>query len=599
MVFLMANIFRPRHSWDAVVLLAFMPCGVQAALPPTIDLAFLQPDATLQGGYPAGGAGSALCIGDLNGDNWPDIVVSSCAAEPLGGLRDGELTVVWGAFPGLSDVTSLSSSIGMSHIYGPSDGDPSYCRLVLGDFNGDGFDDILWSHPGSPDPAWSGMAYMIPGKADFPDVIDLGFPSPGVVVIAGHDFTGFMGYGLAAADFDGDGLDDMILAAPGMLYSEVYIIAGSSCLLPSYWTGTDQQGMTRIIDVEQYRGTGYSIASGYIDRDGLEDLALGAPGVTSGIVRDGRVHVLIGSSALGDTVLITDSILEPRIVMPQFSQGQLGQDVAFGRVDDDDDLDLIVSSLSADAAGCIDCGAVYVIRNAQELADTTWLGLTSQPLHRLYGSGSYTWYGLEIALGDLDGDRRDDVIVSNWPIQENQRARTVIAFASALTSDVHMLATDPGFTRIIEKKVGDRLGTSLTCGDLDRDGLDDLVIGAPAADPPSIGNAGEIYLISGCYVASSVPLIPAFSLRQNYPNPFNPVTTITYALARRAHVRISVFDVTGQLVATLVDTEQDSGDHVARWDGLDASGREAASGVYFCRLSTGERSASIKLVLVR
>jgi flagellar hook assembly protein FlgD len=87
--------------------------------------------------------------------------------------------------------------------------------------------------------------------------------------------------------------------------------------------------------------------------------------------------------------------------------------------------------------------------------------------------------------------------------------------------------------------------------------------------------------------------------QQNYPNPFNPTTAISYTIPRRMRVRIDLFDATGRSIATLVDAEQDAGDHVARWDGRDNEGQAAASGVYFCRVTAEELSASIKLVLLR
>jgi hypothetical protein len=92
------------------------------------------------------------------------------------------------------------------------------------------------------------------------------------------------------------------------------------------------------------------------------------------------------------------------------------------------------------------------------------------------------------------------------------------------------------------------------------------------------------------------------SLEQNYPNPFNPSTTIRFGLPSRSHVKLSVFNILGQLVATLVDGDIDAGYHEVNFDG-----RHIASGVYFYRLSVGDPSGSSgwhfvqtrKLVLVR
>ena len=87
-------------------------------------------------------------------------------------------------------------------------------------------------------------------------------------------------------------------------------------------------------------------------------------------------------------------------------------------------------------------------------------------------------------------------------------------------------------------------------------------------------------------------------LGPNYPNPFNPSTLIPYQLAATSPVRLEVFNILGQRVATLVDGQQEAGAYVARWDGTDAVGRAAASGVYFYRLTVAGAHWTGKMVLV-
>ena len=88
------------------------------------------------------------------------------------------------------------------------------------------------------------------------------------------------------------------------------------------------------------------------------------------------------------------------------------------------------------------------------------------------------------------------------------------------------------------------------------------------------------------------------ALGQNYPNPFNPSTIIPYQLAATSPVRLEVFNVLGQRVATLVDGAQGAGAYVARWDGTDAAGGAAASGLYFYRLTVGGAHQTGKMVLM-
>ena len=89
-----------------------------------------------------------------------------------------------------------------------------------------------------------------------------------------------------------------------------------------------------------------------------------------------------------------------------------------------------------------------------------------------------------------------------------------------------------------------------------------------------------------------------FALGQNYPNPFNPSTIIPYQLPVAGHVRLEVFNVLGQRLATLVDAERSAGVHTAQWDATDAAGRAVGAGVYIYRLSSGGQTATRRMVLV-
>jgi hypothetical protein len=90
-----------------------------------------------------------------------------------------------------------------------------------------------------------------------------------------------------------------------------------------------------------------------------------------------------------------------------------------------------------------------------------------------------------------------------------------------------------------------------------------------------------------------------FGLGPNVPNPFNPRTTISYTIPRRGHVSLAVYDVTGRLVRKIVNCSQEPGRYTAEWDGKDGSGRNAASGVYFCRLANGGRTDTMRMILLK
>jgi hypothetical protein len=85
-----------------------------------------------------------------------------------------------------------------------------------------------------------------------------------------------------------------------------------------------------------------------------------------------------------------------------------------------------------------------------------------------------------------------------------------------------------------------------------------------------------------------------FSLKQNFPNPFNPTTTIQFTLPERSHVRLTVMDLLGRELATIVDGELEAGTHTSVFDGYRFS-----SGMYFYRLQSGSSVQTKKLVLIK
>ena len=85
-------------------------------------------------------------------------------------------------------------------------------------------------------------------------------------------------------------------------------------------------------------------------------------------------------------------------------------------------------------------------------------------------------------------------------------------------------------------------------------------------------------------------------LDQNYPNPFNPITTISYTLPDNSQVQLTIYDITGQTIHTLVDASRPAGSYNTQWNGMNELGRQVSTGVYFCRLQAGSFHQTIKMV---
>lgn len=93
------------------------------------------------------------------------------------------------------------------------------------------------------------------------------------------------------------------------------------------------------------------------------------------------------------------------------------------------------------------------------------------------------------------------------------------------------------------------------------------------------------------------PMVTA--LKGNYPNPFNPTTTIAFSLSDASPVKIEIYNILGQKVTTLVNSQLAAGQHNVSWNGRDDNGRGVASGVYFYKMSAGRYTSTKKMIMMK
>jgi parallel beta-helix repeat protein len=126
---------------------------------------------------------------------------------------------------------------------------------------------------------------------------------------------------------------------------------------------------------------------------------------------------------------------------------------------------------------------------------------------------------------------------------------------------------------------------------------------ASPCDPANSGGCGLIGALPGGCGLSPVPgggAVPlAFRVDQNFPNPFNPQTTIRFELPKAAPTRVTIFDVAGRHVKTIVDEEMAARVHEVTWSGDDDKGRQVAAGVYFYMVSSGNDQSVGRMALVK
>ena len=135
---------------------------------------------------------------------------------------------------------------------------------------------------------------------------------------------------------------------------------------------------------------------------------------------------------------------------------------------------------------------------------------------------------------------------------------------------------------------------------------DETVPGLPGTDLDGNARIFGVTVDMGAYEywaylvgADDTPAPANTQLGAPWPNPFNPTVTIDYELAEPVRVTLSVYDVAGRLVETLVDESRPAGRHAATWNGVDRSGNRAASGVYLVVLRAGGRTDHRKITLLK
>lgn len=134
---------------------------------------------------------------------------------------------------------------------------------------------------------------------------------------------------------------------------------------------------------------------------------------------------------------------------------------------------------------------------------------------------------------------------------------------------------------------------SIAIMDLDGDGATELIVGNPQTETVQVYGATAIDTATETLQAALAPLL------ENYPNPFREATTIAYEVDRAGPVTLTVYDLLGRTVVTLVDAPHTAGRHEAAWDGRDGSGQHVGAGAYFYQLRVGDTVSSKQAVRVR
>ncbi len=504
--------------------------GVTANFARTIDLTGISSNLSfiIQGDTAVDHAGfSVSSAGDVNGDGFDDVIVGARLGDD-GGTDAGEAYVVFGKASGFGtiDLSSLASAEGFI-IQGDVAGDEAgWSVSSAGDVNGDGFDDVIvgaWL--GDDGGSNAGEAYVVFGKGTGFGTIDLtGLTSGQGFIIQGDASNDWAGFSVSeAGDVNGDGFDDLIVGAPhgnggGFYAGEAYVIFGKSSGFGTIDLASLAPAAGFVIqgDVSLDQAGVRVSSAGDVNGDGFDDLIVGAHGGDDGGNYAGEAYVVFGGASPVNVDLTGLSVAQGFIIQGDAAGDQAGYSVSSaGDVNGDGFDDLIVGARLGDDGGA-DAGEAYVVfGKASGFGTIDLSALTASQGFIIQGDEAGDFAGASVSsAGDVNGDGFDDVIVG-VPYGDGGGAyagEAYVVFGKASgfgTIDLTSLTSAQGF--IIQGDVdNDHAGISVSsAGDVNRDGFDDLIVGARFGDDGGT-NAGEAYVVlGGAFGHGSTPVTTA------------------------------------------------------------------------------------------